>query len=597
MKRFRLVPPYIYYFIILLSGYNNHAHAQSAMINVYGRNAISINGEWKSIPDPTGAGEWRQVWKERIPQKKTDFVEYSFEGGPTLQVPGDFNTQIPELFYVEGPVWYKQTFQYTAKPGKRLFLHFGAVNYLADVYLNGMLLGKHEGGFTPFQFELTGKVTEGENRIIVKTNNERLKNGLPGLGYDWFNYGGITRDVHLIETNETFIEDYSIQLKKSSTSKVLGWVKLNGSLVAQNIRIKIPELKIDHHARTDGKGFAPIMFDAKFHLWEPSNPKLYKVIIQSETDSLTDEIGFRNIEVKGNKVLLNGKPIFLKGVNIHEERPMQAVKATSEADAAVLLSWAKELGCNFIRLVHYPHNEHMVRLAEKMGLIVWDELPAYQHIEFADSSMPSKLNLMMKEMIRRDRNRCSVMFWSLSNETYTTTPGRTNALVDLTKECRSIDSTRLITSVLSNQRYQNHTIDVWDTLVNHLDLIAINEYLGWYVPWQGKPSDTRWKLITQKPVIITEFGGEAKYGSNYGPKDAASSWSEEYQEQIYKDQVEMFATVPNLIGVCPWLLVDYRSTGRMHPVYQKGFNRKGLLSEHGEKKKAWYIMNKYYSGN
>lgn len=596
MKKFRIISRLFFYSIILVAGYNNHAHAQSAMINVYGRNAICLNGEWKSIPDPTGAGEWRQVWKERIPQKKTDFVEYSFEGGPTLQVPGDFNTQIPELFYVEGPVWYKQTFQYKAKPGKRLFLHFGAVNYLADVYLNGMLLGKHEGGFTPFQFELTGKVAEGENRIIVKTNNERLKNGLPGLGYDWFNYGGITRDVHLIETNETFIEDYFIQLKKNSTTKVLGWVKLSGSLTAQNIRIKIPELKIDHHARTNGKGFAPIMFESKFQLWEPSNPKLYKVIIQSETDSITDEIGFRNIEVKENKVLLNGKPIFLKGVNIHEERPMQAVKATSEADATLLLSWAKELGCNFIRLVHYPHNEHMVRLAEKMGLIVWDELPAYQHIEFADSSMPSKLNLMMKEMIRRDRNRCSVMFWSLSNETYTTTPGRTNTLVDLTKECRSIDSTRLITSVLSNQRYQNHTIDVWDTLVNHLDLIAINEYLGWYVPWQGKPSDTKWKLITQKPVIITEFGGEAKYGSNYGPKDAASSWSEEYQEQIYKDQVEMFATVPNLIGVCPWLLVDYRSTGRMHPVYQKGFNRKGLLSEHGEKKKAWYIMNKYYSG-
>jgi beta-glucuronidase len=202
---------------------------------------------------------------------------------------------------------------------------------------------------------------------------------------------------------------------------------------------------------------------------------------------------------------------------------------------------------------------------------------------------------MMREMIRRDKNRCGVVIWSLSNETYDSTPNRTNALIGLSRQCRLLDSTRLITSAICSQGYSNNTFDVWDTLYRHFDVVSINEYLGWYVPWQGNSKEVKWKLVcNDKPIIISEFGGEALYGSNYGPKDEAASWSEEYQEQIYKDQIEMLGTTPNLSGVCPWLLVDYRSLGRLHPVYQNGWNRKGLISDRGDKKKAWYILKTYY---
>jgi len=219
-------------------------YAQSAMINVASPNTTLLNGQWKVIIDPTGIGDWRQVWKEKKPGKKTDFIEYSFKGGPILHVQGDFNLQMCELTYMEGTVWYKKTFSYNLPTGKRLFLHFGAVNYCADIYLNGNLLGSQEGGFTPFQFEITNAIHTGENTIIVKVNSQRVKNGLPGLGYDWFNYGGITRDVDLIETGDTYIEDYSIQLKKVSLNSVLGWVQLNGVQTEQNIVIKIPELQV-----------------------------------------------------------------------------------------------------------------------------------------------------------------------------------------------------------------------------------------------------------------------------------------------------------------------------------------------------------------
>jgi beta-glucuronidase len=594
MKVILLTTRVLFLPLIIFSFQNfNSLVAQSAMTNVYGRNAISLNGEWKIIPDPAGAGDWRQVWKEKKPQKKTDFVEYSFEGGPTLNVPGDFNTQMPDLLYVEGTVWYKKSFAHKVRQNSRLFVHFGAVNYRADIYLNGKHIGSHEGGFTPFQFEITKEVIEGENSIVVKVNSQRVKNGLPGLGYDWFNYGGIARDVHLIETSGTYIEDYFIQLKKHALKEVGGWIKLNGVQNRQKIRVQIPEVKLDYRVESNNDGVARIDFNSNFQLWSPENPKLYKVIVQSETDTITDLIGFRNIEVKGSKILLNGKPIFLKGINIHEERPQNAARAYSEADAMILLSWAKELGCNLVRLSHYPHSEYMVRLAEKMGLMVWDEIPAYQHIEFADTAVTRKMRLMMKEMIRRDRNRCGVIIWSLSNETYSS-PHRDRTLIQLSNECRLEDSTRLITSVINNQGYSNHTLNVHDTVYRYVDLISVNEYLGWYVPWQGKPAETKWKLVAQKPLIISEFGGEAKYGSNYGPKDEAAYWTEEYQEQIYKDQIEMFGTTPNLAGVCPWLMVDYRSPVRMHPVYQKGYNRKGVLSEFGEKKKAWYVLKAFY---
>ena len=569
--------------------------AQPAMSNVEGRQTTSLNGKWQAIIDPTDGGDWRQVWKEPKAVKKTDFFEYSFDGGPQLNVPGDFNTQMPELTYLEGTVWYKKTFKYSIKSGKRLFLHFGAVNYLATIYLNGKKVGSHEGGFTPFQVEITNRIQTGENALVVKTNNQRLKDGIPGLGYDWFNYGGITRDVNLVETNETYIDDYLIQLKKHSLNEVEGWVQLAGIKPGQTVRVIIPELKINFKTKTNNTGLAEVVFHADFKLWSPSTPKLYKVIIQSQTDTISEQTGFRCIETKGPKILLNGKPVFLKGVNIHEENPLKAAKAYSDSDAFVLLSCAKELGCNLVRLAHYPHNEHMVKMAEKMGIMVWDEIPVYQNIEFATPGVTSKMSLMLKEMIKRDRNRCNVIIWSLANETSATTPNRDIALIDISKECRQLDSTRLITTVTCNQGYDHNTFNVWDPVFNYFDIISLNEYIGWYVPWQGRPEDTKWKFVNNtKPVIISEFGGEALYGNNTGPKDEANSWSEDYQEQIYKDQTEMFKNVPNLAGLCPWILVDFRSLSRMQPVYQKGWNRKGLISNGGEKKKAWYVMKKYY---
>ncbi|MCC8135024.1 MAG: glycoside hydrolase family 2 [Tannerellaceae bacterium] len=570
-------------------------YSQTAMTHIYGRNTISLNGEWAAITDPGLVGNYLRIWEERVPETKTDFVEYSFEGAPKLIVPSDFNWQYPELKFFEGYVWYQKNFSYQKNSAERLFLYFGAVNYLADVYLNGVHIGSHEGGFTPFEFEITETVKDGSNSVIVKVDNRRQQNGLPGEGYDWLNCGGITRDVFLVKTPSGYIEDYSIQLAKGSYHTIEAWVKVNHPIPNQEVTVSIPELGITRMSAVSEEGIARLEFRGDVDLWSPENPKLYTVQIASGDDFLEEAIGFRTIEIKGKEIHLNGKPIFLRGVNIHEENPVRAARASTYADAELLLRSARELGCNFVRLVHYPHNEHIVRLAEKMGLMVWDEIPVYQHIAFSSEGMQEKLETVLTELISRDRNRCAVIFWCLSNETYTSTEKRSESLVELTRFCRTLDSTRLITSVLSNQGYQDNTFDVWDPLVEHCDVIAINEYLGWYLPFSGEPSEVKWKLnYPEKPLIITEFGGEAKYGSDFGPKDEAAWWSEEYQEKIYTDQIRMFNATANLSGVCPWTLFDYQSTSRLHPVFQGGYNRKGLLSEQGDKKKAWYIMKDYY---
>ena len=571
------------------------SQTQSAMINVTGRNTINLNGDWKIVIDPfdIGLGDWAAIYKDRKPKGKTDFVEYSFDLGPVLSVPGDFNSQMPELTYFESTIWYKRTFVYSPHEHGRLFLHFGAVNYISDVFFNGNNLGRHEGGFTPFQFELTDHIVEGENTIIVRVNNARRKDGIPGIGFDWFNYGGITRDVTLIQTPEVFIEDYVLQLDKQNTTQIKGYLKLNKAIPNREINLAIPELMLQHKALTDTQGMAPISIKASPERWSPENPKLYTVQLICGQDTIIDQIGFRTIEVKGTEILLNGNPIFLKGVNIHEEIPQRRARACSLADAMILLGWASDLGCNFVRLAHYPHNEHTIRLAEKMGLMVWEEIPVYQGIDFTDARMTGKMELMLKEMIHRDRNRCNVIIWSIANET-SASKARDESLISLAEKARALDNTRLISAAFNNIRYAGNKITLADTVMKYMDVVSINEYLGWYKEWPGIPGDMIWESNFVKPLIITEFGGEALFNNEQGLPDVASSWSEEYVEKIYQNQLKMFENIPFLRGTCPWILADFRSPGRMHPVYQKGWNRKGLLSDTGDRKKAWYVMRKFY---
>lgn len=565
------------------------------MVNVYGRNLQSLNGKWDAIVDLYAQGRRNKIYLNKKTQSKTDFYEYSFENGLRLNVPSDWNSQLPELKYYEGTIWYARKFDIAEQSDKRFFLYFGAVNYRCRIYLNGKDIGQHEGGFTPFQIEVTDEVQEKNNFLAVEVNNARTADAIPAMAFDWWNYGGITRDVFLVSTPKVFIKDYFIQLDKYKADKIDAHIKLSEKIANASVTIEIPELKVKQTVKTDNNGKVKTSFNVKkLQRWSPRSPKLYNVTVSSKKDTVKENIGFRNIWVKGEDIYLNNKPIFLKSISFHEEIPQRKGRAFSEADAVMLLSEAKALGCNMVRLAHYPQNEYTVRLAEKMGFLLWEEIPIWQGIDFQNEETKQKAGKMIKEMVMRDKNRCALSFWSVANETQPS-ESRNAFLKYLISTCKEIDTTRLITAAFDLVRFdkQRQVFVMNEPFIKELDVVAVNKYMGWYHQWPVSPFKAIWDVAKGKPLIISEFGGEALYGKT-GDADLASSWSEDYQAALYKDNLEMFKHIPNLRGISPWVLFDFRSPFRLHPTNQEGWNRKGLVSDQGFRKKAWYLVKEYY---
>lgn len=580
--------------VLSLSGLALRAEQPQFMTNVYGRDYSLLNGKWDAIVDPYDCGLRLEVYKNHKPACNEDFYEYSFEGGLRLNVPGDWNSQVPELNLYEGTVWYARHFDAAKDSSKRSFLYFGAVSYRCNVYLNGEKIASHEGGFTPFQVEVTDRLLDGDNFLVVEVSNRRTSDAIPALVFDWWNYGGITRDVMLINVPETYIDNYFIQLDKHQKDLVHVQVRLSDK-VSQQVRVEIPELNVSQTMMTDADGYACTSFRVKkLRRWAPGNPVLYDVKVSSPCDSVSERIGFRNIEVEGTRVVLNGEPMFMKCISFHEEIPQRQGRAFSQADAVMLLSEAQALGVNMIRLAHYPQNEYTVRLAESMGILLWQEIPVWQAIDFSDMDTRRKAEKMLADMIWRDRNRCAVGFWGVANETKTS-PERNAFLTALLEKGKSLDTTRLYTAAFDLVEYNPQTglFEMHDDFTDRLDVVAVNKYMGWYHRWPVKPSEAVWNVAPGKPLIISEFGGEALYGQS-GDENVTSSWSEDYQARLYRDNLEMFGNIPNLAGISPWILFDFRSPYRFHPTNQQGWNRKGLVSDQGFRKKAWYIIHDYY---
>lgn len=580
------------------------SQANVALQNISGRQTTSLNGKWNYIIDPYETGYYSFHLDEYDKRKgfqmgayfnnyhspnKQDLVEYDFDKSPQIDIPNDWNTRVKELFYYEGTVWFKRSFDYDLEKNKRLFLNFGAVNYKADVYLNGTKLGTHLGGFTSFTYEVTKVIKPKDNFLIVKADNKRHKDAVPATNTDWWNYGGITRDVQLIETESTFMEDYYLYLDKNNSRNIRGYVKINKGKRDSEVNVKIPELNINSVQKTNERGEAIFSITSSDILyWSPGSPKLYEVIISYNGQAIKDKIGFRTIETKDGKIYLNKEPVFLKGVCMHEEGE-KGGRGNSKEDALRLLNWAKEMGCNYVRLAHYPHNENMVRLADEMGLLVWEEIPVYWTIDFKNPATYKNAENQLNEMIFRDKNRASVIIWSMANET-PISEDRTRFIARLAATARKADPARLITAALLSEN-KNGVNTINDPLGEYLDLISFNQYLGWYGGNLEDAEIIKWTSKYRKPLIVSEFGGDAKQGLHGNKQDR---WNEEFQEYLYIQNLKMIDKMPYLGGLSPWILADFRSPRRLLPEIQDGYNRKGLISNDGQKKKAFWIMKEYY---
>jgi beta-glucuronidase len=561
------------------------------------RPAQSLNGEWASIVDPYFAGlfsfhheEKKNGWFLNYKAKPGDPfpTEYDYAKAPKLKVPGDWNTQRESLFFYEGPVWYEKDFSYQTKEHTHLFLHVGAANYQSYFWVNGKKVCEHEGGYTAFSCEVTSVIHGGDNFVVAAVDNTRREDNVPTLETDWWNYGGLTREVSLIEVPEAFIDQYDVHLERGEGATIGGWVHVEEAKAGDKVEVEIPELGARSSATTGEDGRAALHFEVKgLERWSPETPKLYKVVLRAGADSIEELIGFRTVETRGTEILLNGKPVFLRGISIHAEAPYRTGRAYTDKDAETLLGWAKELGCNYVRLAHYPHDETMLRAADRMGLMVWSENPVYWAVHFDDPKVLAKAEQQLDEEINTSRNHAAIVLWSMANET-PATEARTQFIETLAERARALDPTRLITAALL-VRGNGNTKIIDDPLGKALDVIGFNEYIGWYEGHPESADVTNWDIAYQKPLIVSEFGAGAKAGLH---GDENERWTEEYQANVFRHQLPMLNKIAQLRGMSPWVLMDFRSPNRPLAGIQDEFNRKGLISEKGERKAAFYVLQK-----
>ncbi len=521
-----------------------------------------------------------------------DFFEFDLDRGPLIAVPGAWNAAAAELRYYDGLIWFQRKFRAEAPAGKRAFLRFEAVNYRAYVYLNGKEVGRHEGGFTPFVLEVTEALRAGENRLVVGVDSTHDAQSIPTFITDWDLYGGITRPVRLITTPATFIDDAHIGLRPDG--RIAGEVRLQGPQAAnQAVSVAIGALGTARAVTgADGRAVFDLAAPKGLERWSPEKPTLYDVRFSVAGDTLRERVGFRTIAVKGNQILLNGKPLWLRGISLHEEEfgPNPARNMTEQASRALLHEIKHGLNGNYVRLSHYPHSETTVRLADEMGLLVWSEIPVYWTVDWDNPAVLRKALAMQAETIYRDRNRAAVILWSVGNET-PVSPSRTRFHSAMADNVRQLDPSRLISAALL-VKHDGEGLSIQDPLVDKLDVLAVNTYAGWY------GSDTldavaklKWKVPADRPLILSEFGADALAGYR---NDGMKKFTEEYQAEYYRKTLAMAENIPTLRGMSPWILKDFRSPRREHPVFQNGWNRKGILSETGVRKQAFGVLADYY---
>jgi beta-glucuronidase len=364
--------------------------------------------------------------------------------------------------------------------------------------------------------------------------------------------------------------------------------------------LRIPALGLTLPGKTDAAGewSATVAAPAALQRWSPDSPTLYDVQIAARQDMWKDRVGFRTIAVKGDDILLNGKPIFLRGVALHEEEfgdnPTRAI--TPEAARALLTEVKSGLHGNYVRLAHYPHSEVMTRMADQMGVLVWSEIPVYWLVDFGNPKTLATARHMLAEEIQRDRDRASIIIWSVGNET-PVTPARNHFLATLAADARRLDPSRLVSAALLVGRKEEDgksvfTID--DPLIPSLDVMAVNTYNGWYSndPLPTIP-DFVWRTKYDKPLVFSELGAAALAG--FHDPTRTHKFSEEFQADYFKYTLQMASKIPFLRGMSPWILKDFRSPRRQNPVYQQGWNRKGLESPTGVRKEAFTVLADYYA--
>lgn len=559
-----------------------------AMIFDRSRKKESLNGHWHYAVDQYDTCLRQKWFNEYYYDEKGNTlpVDFSFDEWELMTLPCCWNTADRMYMLYEGSMIYTRKFIYEKQSGdERMILRIGAANYICRVFINKKYVGMHRGGSTPFCFDITDYL-EHDNRIILQVDNTRRSSQVPMENTDWFNYGGIYRDIDLIRVPKVHVKDFRIALEPDgSFGKIRAKVSVSENYSGTAL-LTINELGISQDIKVSN-GSGEIVFEAQPKLWSPEAPKLYDVSLECAGDKVSDRVGFREIRVNGMDIVLNGKPIFLRGISCHEESRENG-KALTDEERLENIHIAKELGCNYMRVAHYPHNERMAQLADEAGVLLWEEIPVYWGIQFDSEDTYNDAENQLKELITRDYNRASVIIWSVGNEN-PDTDDRLSFMSRLAECAHSTDKTRMVSAACLVNTEKNA---VEDRLEQYLDIIGLNEYCGWYT--------AEWKMLPelfensdpQKPVIITEFGADAYAGLRGTITDKGT---EDCQAYVYERQIENIRKISYIKGMTPWILYDFRCPRRTS-VNQRYYNTKGLLSADKKyRKPAFYVLRDFYN--
>ncbi|MFC1762307.1 beta-glucuronidase [Planctomycetota bacterium] len=564
------------------------------------RTQMSLDGIWELAREQGGAG-----------------YASGFAAEKQVAVPSSYNdlyTEASWRMWTAG-IWYGRRFHMPAVlKGERVVLRFGSVNYKAEVYLNGQRLGQHETGYTPFEFDISDSVCfDRENQLCVRVENilsadtvpmGNLQNSpepgqfagqYPDTPFDFFPYAGIHRPVTLYTTSKAaWLDTVDVQTHVTGEDAT---VTLTGQIQGKAARVRITLKETDEAIEvpvTEG-GFRAGLVIEDARLWDVYQPNLYHCcmhVLDAQgqiLDEYHQRFGVRTVEVRSNRLLLNGKPVYLQGFGRHEDFFVigKGLNHSVNVRDHELLKW---INANSYRTTHYPYSEEVIQLADEQGILLISEAPAVS-INFdyvTEQTLKTHLQVL-QELIERDRNSPSVIMWSVANEATTDREDAKTyfkALADLT---RDLDSTRPIT--MATCKGAN------DLVMEYFDVVSTNLYPGWYhLPGQVEAAkdDLRDTLNNmydtfQKPIFITEFGADTLTGMHSLP---AEQWSEEYQVELVMGSIEVLRDCDFVIGEHLWNFADFRTAQNFVRV---GGNKKGVFTRDRHPKMVAHFLKKLWA--
>lgn len=578
------------------------------------RNLLDLSGLWEFQPDPQEVGQ-QERWFDALPSPRY------------IPVPGTWNEIFDDLKNYLGLAWFRREVVVPAAwQGEKLFLRVGSANYHARVFVNGKLVAEHYGGHLPFVADVTGAVRWGQsNTVAIAVENQPLPErvpagptptgglfagpfaGYPATTYDFFPYAGLHRSVLLFSTPQTHIEDLTVvttlegkdglvEVKVNTVGEAKGKLHLAGQSVAfktknsqATVKVRVP----------------------KARLWSPDDPHLYPLTVTLEegrkvTDAYTLHIGIRTVEVKGNKLLLNGKPLYLTGFGRHEDAALSG-RATNLHAIARDLELMRWMGANSFRATHYPHSEETAQLADRLGILIIAEIPAVS-FNFADSdelieARFEQCKLQLEELIQRDKNHPSVIMWNIANEPMVGNPlaggndprgvaKGERVFGALYRQAKAKDPSRPVTLV--------GVMNGPESWLNITDLISINRYNGWYrdvgriadgVAELEKEIDHLYKSF-KKPILFTEFGADTIAGMHAQP---AEMWTEEYQTEFMQAYLDLADKKSYVVGMQLWVFADFKTGQGIFRV--GGLNHKGVFTRDRRPKMAAHFLRSRWKKN